>query len=65
MEMTITTVRSQSLMTASNCPAVLFRKLKPFFYGLILVQFVTGGLWYVFYFVYVTWFNGHGALLYN
>ncbi len=45
--------------------AVLFRKLKPVFFGLILGQFVTAGLWYVFYFFYVTYFHGTGVLLYN
>ena len=45
--------------------AVLFRKLKPVFFGLILGQFVTAGLWYVFYFCYVTYFHGTGSLLYN
>jgi len=45
--------------------AVLFRKLKPFFYGLILGEFASAGLWYVFYFVYVTWFHGTGNLIYN
>ena len=45
--------------------AVLFRKGKPFFFGLILGQFVTVGLWYVFNFFYVTWFHGTGSLLYN
>jgi len=44
--------------------AVLFRKLKPFFYGLILGQLVTAGAWYVFYFFYVTWFQGAGARIY-
>lgn len=45
--------------------AVLFRKLKPLFYGLILGEFVSAGLWYTFYFVYVTWFHGTGNLIYN
>ena len=45
--------------------AVLFRKLKPVFYGLILGEFVTAGLWYVFYFVYVTYFHGSGVNIYS
>jgi hypothetical protein len=45
--------------------AALFRKLKPFFFGLILGQFVTAGLWYTFYFFYVTYFHGAGDLIYN
>ncbi len=45
--------------------AVLFRKLKPFFFGLILGEFVTAGLWYVFYFVSVTWFHGTGNCIYD
>jgi hypothetical protein len=45
--------------------AVLFRKLKPLFYGLILGEFVTAGLWYVFIYVYVTFFQGSGWLIYN
>jgi hypothetical protein len=45
--------------------ASLFRKLKPIFFGLILGEFVTAGLWYVFYFVYATWFHGAGASLYD
>jgi hypothetical protein len=45
--------------------AVLFRKLKPFFYGLIIGTFVTAGAWYVFNFVYVAYFHGTGVLIYD
>ena len=31
--------------------ALLFRKLGPFFYGLILGEFTAAGLWQVYYFV--------------
>jgi len=45
--------------------AMLFRKLKPFFFGLILGEFVTAGVWYTFYFFYVTYFHGSGNVIYN